>query len=56
MKKNSKTIIKRKFYKKTDNLFAKDNISIDDKKNKRYLDNIAYQNYLKNESCDFDEE
>lgn len=58
MKKISKSISKKKFYKskKNSTLFAKDTISLDDQKNKKYLDNIAYQNYLKNESCDFDEE
>lgn len=45
MKKFSKPITKRKYYKKTDNLFTKDNISLDNPKNKKYLDEYAYQEY-----------
>ena len=59
MKKLSKPISKRKYCKKTDNLFTKDNISLNNPKNKKYLDEYAYQKYLKkinNESCDFNEE
>lgn len=61
MKKISKAVTK-KFSKKTkyaDNLFTKDVISINNKKNKKYLDNFVYQEYLKNlnnESCDTNEE
>lgn len=50
MKKFSKQNTK-KFSKKNkfaDNLFTKDVISIDNKKNKKYLDNFVYQEYLKN--------
>ena len=39
-----------------DCLFTKDIISIDDKKNKQYLDDFAYQQYLSklnNKGCDF---
>ncbi len=60
MKKISKAVTK-KFSKKTkfiDNLFAKNVISINDKKNKKYLDNLVYQEYLKNlnsESSDSNE-
>lgn len=32
-----------------DNLFTKDVISLNDNKNKKTLDNYAYQQYLKNE-------
>lgn len=56
MRKIKKATTKRKVYSKTDYLFTKDNISIDDKKNKKYLDNIVYQKYLKDESCDLNEE
>ncbi len=50
MKKISKAIT---FYKLSklrnyDNLFTKDTISLDDNKNKKYLDNLEYQKYLKN--------
>ena len=31
---------------KCDNLFIKDIISLDDKKNTKYLDNLSYQIYL----------
>lgn len=61
MKKISRAVTK-KFSKKNkfkDNLFTKDVISINDKKNKKYLDNFVYQVYLKNlnsESCDSNEE
>ncbi len=60
MKKISKAVTK-KFSKKTkyaDNLFTKDVISINDKNNKKYLDNFKYQEYLKNlnsESSDSNE-
>lgn len=36
-----------KDYKKYDNLFVKDTISLDDKKNTKYFDNLSYQIYLK---------
>lgn len=60
MKKISRAITK-KFSKKNkfkDNLFTKDVISINDKNNKKYLDNFVYQEYLKtlnNESSDSNE-
>lgn len=59
MKKISKAVTNKKFLRKSDNLFTKNNISLDDPKNKKYLDEIAYQEYLKklkNESSDFYEE
>ena len=59
MKKISKAITNKKFIKKSDNLFTKNTISIDNSKNRKYLDNIAYQEYLKKlktESSDFYEE
>lgn len=36
-----------KDYKKYDNLFVKNTISLDDKKNTKYFDNLSYQIYLK---------
>ena len=60
MKKISRAVTK-KFSKKNkfkDNLFTKDVISINDKNNKKYLDNFVYQEYLKtlnNESSDSNE-
>lgn len=59
MKKISKAITNKKFLRKSDNLFTKNTISLDNPKNKKYLDKIAYQEYLKklkNESSDFYEE
>ena len=58
MKKISKAVSKNnlKRFQKSDTLFTKDIISIDDQKNKKYLDNFAYQLYLNNESSDFYEE
>lgn len=56
MKKILKAITNKKFLRKYDNLFIKNNISLDNPKNKKYLDEIAYQEYLKklkNESSDF---
>ena len=50
MRKISKAVTK-KFSKKTkfvDNLFTQNVISINDKKNESYLDNLVYQEYLKN--------
>ncbi len=32
---------------KYDNLFVKDTISLDDKKNEKYFDNLSYQLYLR---------
>ena len=32
---------------KYDNLFIKDTISLDDKRNEKYLDNLSYQIYLR---------
>ena len=37
---------KKKKLKKSDNLFTKDVISLDDPKNKQYLDDFAYKIYL----------
>lgn len=59
MKKISKAITNKKFLKKSDNLFTKNTISLDNPRNKKYLDNVAYQEYLKKlktESSDFHEE
>ena len=59
MRKISKAVTNKKFLKKSDHLFTKGNISLDNPKNKKYLDEIAYQEYLKklkNESSDFYEE
>lgn len=46
MKKIRKPIKKDKL-KNHDNLFVKDTISLDDKKNEKYLDNLSYQIYLR---------
>ncbi len=61
MKKILKAIIKDKMKKQQtkDNLFIKDMISLDDKSNQKYFDNLSYQQYLtnwKNESGDSYEE
>lgn len=56
MKKISKAITNKKFIKKSDSLFTKNTISLDNPRNKKYLDNVAYQEYLKKlktESSDF---
>lgn len=56
MKKISKAITNKKFLKKSHNLFTKNTISLDNPRNKKYLDNVAYQEYLKKlktESSDF---
>ncbi|MFQ8661362.1 MAG: hypothetical protein ACLR9X_04590 [Clostridia bacterium] len=45
--------------KNNDNLFTKDTISLDDNKNRKYLDNLEYQKYLKNlsnESSDYNDQ
>lgn len=58
MKKISKPTTKDKKLKKADNLFTKGVISVDDLKNKKYLDDFAYKVYLINlnsESGDNDE-
>ena len=60
MKKISKPTIKEKNkkLKRSDNLFTKNTISLDDPKNKKYLDDFAYKIYLINlnsESGDSDE-
>ena len=39
---------KKKKLKRSDNLFTKDVISLDDPKNKQYLDDFAYKIYLIN--------
>lgn len=49
---------KKKKLKRSDNLFTKDVISLDDHKNRQYLDDFAYKIYLINlnsESGDSDE-
>ena len=46
MRKIKKAITKDNF-KKHDNLFVKDTISLDDKKNTKYFDNLSYQIYLR---------
>ena len=59
MKKISKAITNKKFIRKSDNLFTKNTINMDNPKNRKYLDNLAYQEYLKKlktESSDFYEE
>lgn len=58
MKKISKAITNKRFFRKIDNLYSKDTISLNNSKNRKYLDNIVYQKYLKklqNGSSDFDE-
>ena len=60
MRKISKPTIKEKNkkLKRSDNLFTKNTISLDDPKNKKYLDDFAYKVYLINlnsESGDSDE-
>lgn len=60
MKKISKptTKEKNKKLKRSDNLFTKNTISLDDPKNKKYLDDFEYKVYLINlniESGDNDE-
>ena len=47
MRKISKAITNKKFLKKSDNLYSKDTISLDNPKNRKYLDNITYQEYLR---------
>lgn len=44
----STTNDKKKKLKRSDNLFTKDVISLDDPKNKQYLDDFAYKIYLIN--------
>ena len=46
MRKIKKAITKDNL-KKHDNLFVKDSISLDDKKNEKYFDNLSYQIYLR---------
>lgn len=56
MRKISKAITNKKFLRKSDNLFTQNTISVDNKKNKKYLDNLEYQRYLRNlnnESSDY---
>ena len=60
MKKISKPITKEKMkkLKSINNSFTKDVISLDDPKNRKYLDDFVYQSYLSNlnnGSDDFDE-
>lgn len=59
MKKISKAITNKRFLRKSDNLFTKNTISLNNPKNRKYLDNLVYQQYLKNlsnESSDINEE
>ena len=59
MKKISKAITNKRFLRKSDNLFTKNTISLDNPKNRKYLDNIAYQEYLRKlklESSDYNEQ
>ncbi len=59
MKKISNAITNKKFLKKSDNLYTKDTISLDNPKNRKYLDNIAYQEYLRKiqkESSDYNDQ
>ncbi len=59
MKKISKAITNKRFLRKSDNWFTKNTISLDNPKNRKYLDNLVYQQYLKNlsnESSDINEE
>ena len=59
MRKISKAITNKKFLKKSDNLCSKDTISLDNPKNRKYLDNIAYQEYLRKiqkESSDYNDQ
>lgn len=58
MRKISKAITNKKFLRKSDNLFSKNMISLDNPRNKKILDDMVYQEYLrklKNESSDFNE-
>ena len=60
MRKISKPVTKQKMKKLkiSDNLFTNNVISLDDPKNKQYLDDFVYQSYLANSnngSDDFDE-
>ncbi len=55
MKKISKAVTKEKLTKMKDNLFTENVISLDDRKNQKYFDNLSYQQYLSklnNESSD----
>ncbi len=55
MKKISKAITKEKLTKMKDNLFTENVISLDDRKNQKYFDDLSYQQYLSklnNESSD----
>lgn len=59
MKKISKAITNKRFLRKSDNWFTKNILSLDNPKNRKYLDNLVYQQYLKNlsnESSDINEE
>ncbi len=59
MRKISKAITNKKFLKKSDNLYSKDTISLDNPKNRKYLDNITYQEYLRKiqkESSDYNDQ
>ncbi len=55
MKKISKAVTKEKLTKMKDNLFTENVISLDDRKNQKYFDDLSYQQYLSklnNESSD----
>ena len=59
MRKISKAITNKKFLKKSDNLYSKDTISLDNPKNRKYLYNISYQEYLRKiqkESSDYNDQ
>lgn len=47
MKKISKAITNKRFLRKSNSLFTKNTISLDNPKNRKYLDNITYQEYLR---------
>lgn len=46
MRKISRAITREKITRKQDNLFTKDVISLDDKNNQKYFDDLSYQQYL----------
>lgn len=48
MKKISKPVTKEKLTKIKDNLFTENVISLDNRKNQKYFDNLSYQQYLAN--------
>lgn len=48
MKKISKPVTKEKLTKINDNLFTENVISLYDRKNQKYFDDLSYQQYLAN--------